>query len=408
MLRPDFPFPRFIFPALASLQLFSCNDPGSGPAHGPEGDDLPACGESPYFTVVPAPEESVNWSDVVGRLAATQQTLPKRHMGLVLKSTEVPIVSPGDIVVHNIRRNRYVESPNRTGEEDYSIHFNVCKDVYGFLGHLTTLDSATFPSLDDWDHCESYNTADETIEACELYGLQLPLTAGQPVGTAGRPGSPAVDLGLFDERIRHVFAAPGRFDGQFPNAISQFEYYDSASQDFFYAKLFDPAVMALDPTVPAPEVTRPDYWGEPRFGTVAVDVPETAQGIWAEPGGDWSVVAEQHRFIVLANNPYRPSAELMLSLGPDALGGGTFRTSRETSGRVNRLFADITPGSGIHCYFGSGLTGNYSTAQASWLVELPTADSLRIERRTHAAGESPCADDPATWSFGSGAMTLVR
>jgi hypothetical protein len=33
---------------------------------------------------------------------------------------------------------------------------------------------------------------------------------------------------------------------------------------------------------------------------------------------------------------------------------------------------------------------------------------MRIEHIDHAAGESPCADDPASWAFTSAAVTMVR
>lgn len=417
MMRSGSPSPRFVLPALAAFLLLGCNDSGTKTANGPEESGLPKCGPLPYFTVIPLPEDKILATDVIGRLGAPMQTLPKRHPGVMLTERGVPIVAPGDIYLWTIRRNRYVVSNWRQGEEDYAVHFNVCKDVYGYFGHVGTLDSTTFPVV-EWEQCNTYETANETIEACEMFGNDMPIKAGQPLGTAGIPASDAVDFGLMDRRANHLYAAPDRFDGEFRYAVSQFTYYDSASQDFFYQKLYDPGDAQTSAPSPgddrpgdhqplASTGLRPD-WGEPRFGTMAVDVPGTAQGNWAEPGGDWSVVSEQHRFVTLANNPYRPSAELMLSLGPDSLGAWTYRAPRQTTGRVNRAFSDITPGSGIYCYFGGGLSGDMVTHQTSWLVELLSEDSLRIERRTHAMDATPCTADPSTWAFGSGAMTLVR
>ncbi len=396
--------------------LISCNLASSPKSEtGPEKDsDLPQCGELPYFTVIPLPVTGIEWTDVIGRLGPPEQTLPKRHPGIMLKERNQPVVSPGNIILKTIRRNRYVVSDWRQGEEDYSINFDVCEDVYGYLGHLGTLDSATFPTV-EWDRCDTYSTWNETVEACEMLGKGRRIEAGQPLGTAGFPASDAVDFGLMDQRVHHVYAAPERFTGEFRHAVSQFEYYDSASQSVFFEHLYDPLGPESSPVDPrtgkqglrsAAQDSPPH--GEPRFGTMAVDVPGTAQGIWAEPGGDWSVVSEQHRFIVLANNPYRPTTELTLSLGPDALGAWGYRAPREATGRLNRVFADITPGSGIHCYFGAGLTGEGATREASWFVELPVEDSLRIERVTHAQDASPCLGDPSAWAFGAGAMTLVR
>jgi hypothetical protein len=39
---------------------------------------------------------------------------------------------------------------------------------------------------------------------------------------------------------------------------------------------------------------------------------------------------------------------------------------------------------------------------------LDAGNALTIERVTHAAGASPCAADPATWGFATGALSMVR
>lgn len=76
---------------------------------------------------------------------------------------------------------------------------------------------------------------------------------------------------------------------------------------------------------------------------------------------------------------------------------------RETVGRVNRAFEDVSADGLIYCYRTAD-----PRAVASWFVSLPAANTLTIERVAHAAGASPCGADAATWDFTAGAVSMVR
>lgn len=353
------------------------------------------CGPQPYFTVLPVPAATIDWVDVIGRLAAPSQTLPKGHTGAMLNTQNVPVVAPGDLQIDRIRRVRYLASEMRQGEEDYALFYSVCRDVSGHFGHMRTLDSSTFSLGASWNNCTTYQTSDETVESCENDAGGLAVTAGQPLGTVAGPAGMALDMGLVDRRVTYVWAAPQRHEGDFNHMVCPFEYYDDANRDVFFSKLRDAAHPDLPPA------------GTPRCGTLAVDVAGTAQGIWVEEGAAIVLANGQHRTITLANNPYRPQAELALSLGPEVLGAGTYRVPRKTSGRVNRVFDQITDAT-VHCYFGEGLTGLSAPQNTSWLIALDANGSLKIEKVTHADGATPCAADPSTWAFTGNAMTLVR
>lgn len=378
---------------LAMSTLTGCIDLSSSRSGGSR-SSVP-CGPQPYFTVLPVPAASIDWVDVIGRLAAPSQTLPKGHTGAMLNAQNVPVVAPGDIDIDRLRRTRYLTSPSRQGEEDYAIFYSVCKDVTGHFGHMRSLDTTTLFTGLQWTNCETYSTVDETVESCETGNVALRALAGQSLGTVGGTTGSALDMGLVDRRVTHTWAAPHRHDGDFNHMVCPFEYYDPASRDVFFAKLQN----GLDPGVPPA--------GEPRCGTLNVDVIGTTQGIWVEPGAPAMLAHVQYRTITLANNPYQPESELALSLGPEALGAGTYRVPRETSGRVNRAFGHVTDDA-IHCYFAEGFAGWSAPQEMSWLVAREANGSLKIEKVDHAEGASPCADDPSTWAFSSHAMTLVR
>jgi len=98
-----------------------------------------------------------------------------------------------------------------------------------------------------------------------------------------------------------------------------------------YAKLQDKGRPGL---VPA---------GEPRCGTMLVDVVGTAKGVWAEPTVTTPVAGDETRYITLADYPYRPQDHLALSLAPQVLGARVAVVPRASAGRVNRAFR---PGNG--------------------------------------------------------------
>ena len=124
-----------------------------------------------------------------------------------------------------------------------------------------------------------------------------------------------------------------------------------------------------------------------------VDVPGTAKGVWAEQGVTGPVQGDETRYMTLADYPYDPQARLALSLGPNELGARVAVVPRATS----------EPGE-------SGLRGGYGgwarlllpasrippidAHGTSWLLTMPTATTLEIERVDHAGAPGPCGERP--------------
>lgn len=358
-------------------------------------ESLEPCGALPLFTVMPVPAHEIEWADVVGRVGAPSQTLPKAHTGVILKRAGVPLVAPGAVTVERVGRVRYLASPFRQGLTDYDVTFHACREVSGHFAHVPSL-ASWLPANVEWGHCQTYNTAEETVEACAASDLRIRLAAGEAMGTAGT--SPemglSLDMGLRDTRVTHQYISAWRFPEQQLHAVCPFEYYDAVSREAFLSRLRDGSNPGRAPA------------GEPRCGTMQVDVAGTAQGVWAEPG--MTGVAgpnDFHRFVALVNNPYQPEAELTLALGPEALGSANVVVPKTTTGRVNRAFHQVAADGAIHCY------GPYSTHHgplASWLLAVGTDGRLTIEHVAHGEAPSPCGGDPAGWSFSAEAVTLVR
>jgi hypothetical protein len=294
--------------------------------------------------------------------------------------------------VTEVRRVRYVASPNRQGVTDFAVNFRICRQVSGWFGHLTTL-AATIPEAQlEWRDCETYSTADETVENCFAQPRDLHLAAGDPMGTGGHSialGLMGLDFGMEDSRVNHFHVNRSLHPRASFQAICPWEQFDAANQSLLFSRLRDPGMPGMIPA------------GEPRCGTMQVDVANTAKGIWREPG-QGPAQGDERRFITLADYPYRPEDHLALSLGPVEMGARVAVVPRQTAGRVNRAFEQVAPDGTVYCY-----TAADPPSAESWLLALTSATELRVRRVTHAAGASPCDEDPAGWST-AGGLTLVR
>lgn len=366
----------------ASLVLGGCGDTDS--IAGPQAE---SCGPGPYFDVLPAASDELASVAIFGGVDAPGHTLPTDHGGLFFTHAGVTLRAPGDIAVTSLRRVRYTGPDVPPGEEDYAISFRVCKELTGWFGHVATLSSRFSPAEVDYGDCRTYSDISADIETCEAYDLAIAVAAGEDLGTSAG----VTDVGMRDERVTNFYVSPWRFGG--PNhAVCMWEQWDDVNQEILFSKMRDGERPNVVPT------------GTPRCGTMQVDVAGTAQGIWAGPDVTEPVGGDDNRYMALVNYPYRPQAELALSIGPESLGGHVGIVPRQTSGRVNLAFDQVTPDGLIYCYGPDG--GPWKVG--SWFVAMTSETEIRIEHVQHAPGESPCGDDPPTWSFGTGAATMVR
>ena len=375
--RSEFRLVRWVALAGLSLAIAACGD--SSTSLGEAGG---SCGNSPYFTALPVAPGDIDGIVVFGALGAPGHTLPTAHSGFYLARAGVPVASPGDIALTRVRTVTYTASPTRQGVTDYALFFQVCKDVEGWFGHLTSL-SAAIPTGPEGS-CQTYDTSDETVRSCETKPKGVTLAAGDPLGTGGLSaelGFLGLDFGLLDDRVRNHYAKPSRFPDPTFHAVCPYEYFDATNRGTLLAMIRDPAHPDEVPT------------GEPRCGTMEVDVDGTAQGVWAEVGVTGQVAGDETRYITLANYPYRPQERLALSLGPATLGAMVEMTPRATTGRVNRAFDQITGDGVLYCYF----SGDPSSGR-SWFLSLSSGGNLTMEKIEHGQGASPCAADPGSWA----------
>lgn len=366
------------------LLLGACGGDSTDSITGPQAE---SCGPPPYFTVLPVPAERIRSVPVVGGVDAPGHTLPTDHGAFFIDGSEIPLRAPAGLTVTALSRGRYSGEGIPPGTEDYAIYFQACKELTGWFGHVVALGAALSPSTIQFGNCRTYSTPFVTVESCEARDVNIEVRAGDVLALA----TGAADFGVADERVTNFYVSPQRFNGP-SHAVCMWEQFDPANQAVLFSKLRDLRRPEIEPT------------GEPRCGTMEVDVPATAKGVWADPGITGPVTADERGYMALVDYPYRPQMELALSLGPEALGARLAVVERRTTGRVNRAFEDVGPDGLIYCY-GPAVEG---FAPSSWFLQLTSATAMRIEHVDHGAGGSPCGDDPSTWSFGATAVTMVR
>lgn len=364
-----------------STVLWACS---SESVTGPQAE---SCGAGPYFSVLPVMASELASVAVFGGVDAPGHTLPTDHGGMFYTHAGVTLRAPGDLAVTQLRRVRYTGPDVPPGQEDYAIFFQVCRELSGWFGHVAALAPKFSPETVHYGNCRTYSVIWATVESCEASDLDIKMSAGEELGTGGA----VTDVGMTDQRVTNVYVSPWRFSGA-NHAVCMWEQWDAANRELLFSKMRDGLRPLVVPT------------GEPRCGTMEVDVAGTAKGVWAEAGVTEPLAGDETRYMALVDYPYRPQAELALSLGPAALGAHVGIVPRLTSGRVNRAFEQVTPDGLIYCY-GPDI-GPF--AVGSWFLSMTSATAVRIERIAHGPGDTPCDDDPGTWSFGSGAVSMVR
>jgi len=342
------------------------------------GGDCPA---PPYFSELPVDESAIASTGVIGGFSPPAHTLPSDHSGIYVIGQGVPLRAPGALTVTSIRRTRYLASSFRTGAEDYALDLAVCGAVRVTLGHIVSL-SAELEALIQPGGCQRYSTANEMVEACYTR-VDKQVAAGAPLGTVGGMTAGAFDFGVYDHRHRNTFANPSRFAGQMTEAVCPWELFADGPRALLLSRV---------------GVGTQRRMGEPACGTMEVDRPGTAEGMWIEESRAGTKVAgDESAYLTLTRDVLRPAERLLFAVGVPALGAGSY-SAPVAMGPFDEVRADGR----VRCYeVQSGVFRPAGSPRVSFLLSLE-GERLRVERREDAAG---CEGGAA---FGSAAVTFVR
>jgi hypothetical protein len=357
------------------------SDRVTGPRHG--------CDGGLVFTVLPVPLSAISVVTPLGNMGPPTHTIPTDHSGVYLNGTGIPLSAPGPMRVVAVTHVRYLESPFRKGADDYAVTAAVCGGDQVVLGHLQTATARITAAATG--SCSTYSTADETVESCRNGAVDISFSAGDELGTVGGPTAPAFDIGLYDPAHRNMFVDPGRFSDLTLTATCAVDAFSDELRSELYAKIGAPGVPASGES--------------PICGTMSVDVPGTARGVWVLESAPVSQSGDETNFAALVPHPLYPRTGLAISIGLPTLAqsAGLAKFPVTVTGRVNREFQDVTGDGQVYCYVADSATGT-----SSYFVALGADGALTIERLTHPAGDTPCAADPSSWAFDATAVRFIR
>lgn len=352
--------------------------------------DLPSCDRrTEFFSVSPLAPDDFHGVVPIGTLAPTGHVFPSPHLYLHVRRSdpnnfdsvpvEVPLVSPGDVVVTQITR---VEAQERPDWSDSYVGFYACAEFKGYFDHVKTLAprvweayNATAPTRCD-RFSQTYEFGEVNYTKCDTF-VRLDVKAGESLGTAGGgSGQLALDFGAVDYRNDpHFFVDLGRWRYR-PDMA-----YVACALDAYPPPLRDELKSRLGSNDRGIHRTI-----EPVCGTVAHDVEGTAMGVWFVNGTD--ELRHEAPHLALVSDNIEPQ-KLVFSVGTSVPGFfGKFLVNPKNSGLVDRPFRDMTTDDAVYCYEVNDTHGQRAGFTA--LVHLVTPTELRLEKRA----EETCGAGP--------------
>lgn len=351
-------------------------------------EDLTPCGDqTALFTVSPLEEDDFQSITPLGSLNPPDHTFPTVHTYMMLtdKTVSVPVTAPGDITITDIRSSVTQE----TGARSYSLYFYPCAEVSGYFNHMSDLIDELAALVEGSTSCNTYTLGSGTYTQC-AEEVEVTVTAGTLVGGIGgvnSDGSAALDFGLRDARNDPaVYANMERFGGldQLYTACPYDAYAAGAVSNLLLEKL--QAESDIDPPC----------------GTAAQDQAGTAQGRWFLVG-EADNTESYHSALVPSN--FDP-ADQVLSIGNADAGRGKYFFAYQSSGQINRNFAEVTNDSNTYCYENLRSQSYQQEADVSghFIVKLTSDTTLSLER----VSSGSCPADPNQLDFSSAAVLFER
>jgi hypothetical protein len=304
------------------------------------------------FTTPPIRLDSMAGWVPLGNLNPPGHTFPTDHQYLYLPFTNassaptaVGVVAPGHVFVTRAKRTVY--STRTTA--DYAVEFSPCKEVHGEYGHLQTMTPSLLARLGDFDQgCQTYSPdVSTTVASCYTKTLGVELAAGSLMGTAGGvPGVLGLDFLLFDNRIAKLSYANESRWGKTEDGFDHFHVV--AASDYFAEPTRTQIAAKLGS---ADGHTRRTV--APYGGTIATDIPGTAQGTWFMP--DSPTYPESQHFAFVPDNVDPTLFVLSFGTGVEVFGGTSQRFAPKVGfGLDNRSPARINASQGYFCYSFAG------------------------------------------------------
>ena len=349
-----------------------------------DGPQLPSCGNNQVlFTHSPVDIEYITSITPLGNLNPPGHTFPVKHMYINLKNIDSPtdaeeetpirtLYAPGDIWIQQISSTEYLDR----GEYDYSIDFSPCAEFSAYFIHVTSLSEKLEEAFSNGEgDCWEEDPAGQRMRSCNRR-VHIKLEAGEEIGTVGGDKF-NFDLGASDMRVEPSKAA--RYDRRFEGigyVICPLDYFSSDIKEALYAKLGDSSSGGQKRTI------------EPICGTPHQEFSGTAQGVWYLEDSTQLDREDQHIALVHDNiDPKIPVFSIGTSLEKFGIESRTYEFEPESTGLVDRDFADVKADGNIYCYEFNESSGD---GVFQVLLQMVTDEELKIGKgRSTWCGSAP-------------------
>ncbi len=341
----------------------------------------PSCPAAP-FSISPVADDSYDFITPLGHLNPPDHTLPSDHVYFILKRDQpypaparpADVFAPADMRIIGVTESLF-RKDGRIVNQDYSIDFYPCAELRGRFGHISEITVDLKRALDSADkQCQEYGTGgDGTMCKRCTARTDIPVKAGQKIGTAGGKSAAALDVWVYDNRLpQPAYANPIRYNGgsrQTPPATCFVNYVSEPLRSVMRSRLGGMERGAEG------RRTR-----EPLCGEINQDVPGTLAGNWFHNGVQHNPQGWQNE-MGFVHNAVDPSVEIV-SVGGIIAGPGLWWFVPKHEGAVNREFSEVRPGEAVYCYDSTGNSGRI-------LVRLASDTQLQAEKQDGSCGSLP-------------------
>lgn len=309
---------------------------------------------------------------------------PIQHVYFVFKNHDdtiqvrTQIFAPADSLLESISRADVLDESGKVVDSDFSVYFLPCKEIRVQFIHVRELSEA-LAKIYDAAQTNCYYEDRYKLRLCNVNPNTI-INAGEPIGWGGG-SQPALDVEVNDARVMNAFANPQRHTPFRLSAICPLDLYSGDLKTALYDKLADADGRRKRTT-------------EPRCGSVAQDIPGTAQGEWfigtaKEPDADF-----EGKMLALIHHNLEPIPGIIATTGTIVPYSGLLVFSPRHEGFVNREPSEIKD-QNIYCFQNEQSeftkhagTGNGRRFTGRILIQLIDAKTLKAEYQEKSCDES--------------------
>jgi len=343
------------------------------------------------LTTLPVDRSKIMGVVPLGHLAPPSHTQSTDHVYFLLPGYETQNVASVDVVApadgNVVTLASYTSDYTGSTFTDWQVTISTCADGTIRFGHVSTIsDDLLALTTGPAESCNTYGYTGYMHTSCVWMGqsVDLAVSAGDFIGTAAGLNTPntQLDFWAYDwgGELAPAIDQAAQPEGILRTVCPLDWFRDDLRSELYGMRMENNGIVADEAT---------------GCGKVFQDVPGTAKGFWyatVPVDGKWL----DHLALVDTNTR---SDHQAISVAALVANPGYWIFQKASSGTTNLDFAQVTSGSGIHCYDTFTADSNGPTgSQDHFLIEVVDDDILLIEHGSGNCGGGGSFSSPHTYS----------